>query len=94
MKPSIEQSNPTWTRVRPEGRMLRPKEVADTLSLSRSQIYEMISRGEFPPFVKLSARASALPESWLHAFLSFRALAFPSNQRLGNRESDGRGEVQ
>ncbi len=88
------ETHPTWTRIRPEGRMLRPREVADRLGLSRSQIYEMISRGEFPPFVKLSARASALPESWLSAFLTFRTFAFPSNQGHGNREFANRGEVQ
>ncbi len=88
------ETKPSWTRIRPEGRMLRPKEVADRLGLSRSQIYEMIARGEFPPFVKLSARASALPESWLSAFLTFRTFAFPSNQGPGDREFASRGEVQ
>lgn len=58
-----------WSNVAPSGKMLRPQEVVSRVGLSRSQIYQMISEGRFPPFIKLSERAAALPESWLGAFV-------------------------
>jgi predicted DNA-binding transcriptional regulator AlpA len=57
-----------WESVQPKGRMMRPKEVSHLCGLSISQIYEMIRQGEFPPFIKIGTRASAMPESWLNAF--------------------------
>ena len=57
----------------PCGRLLRPNEVFGRTGLSKAQVYEMIKNGQFPPFLKLSARASALPESWLDAFVEHRA---------------------
>lgn len=53
--------------------MLRPYEVFERVGLSRSQVYLMIAAREFPPFLKLSERTSALPESWLDAFLASKA---------------------
>ena len=58
-----------WNNISAAGQMLRPQEVASRVGLSRSQIYQMISEGRFPPFIKLSDRASALPEAWLDAFV-------------------------
>ncbi|WP_068316369.1 helix-turn-helix transcriptional regulator [Aliiruegeria sabulilitoris] len=52
--------------------MLRPAEVVERTGLSRSQIYQMIKDGVFPPFIKLSERASAMPEAWLDAFIALR----------------------
>ena len=75
----MTHSHPTqdrpWVNVRPSGRMYRPTAVVDRTGLSRSQIYQMISEGRFPPFIPLSTRAVALPESWLDAFLEARAHA-------------------
>jgi predicted DNA-binding transcriptional regulator AlpA len=49
----------------------------------------MIAEGKFPPFVKLSARASALPEAWLRAFIDAKAA-----DAIGNkRPSDRNGEI-
>lgn len=62
-----------WNELPPEGRMLRPREVARLTGLSKSKIYAMIAVGEFPAFVKLAQRASALPETWLRAFIEHRA---------------------
>jgi len=62
-----------WRSVEPTGRLLRPTEVVATVGLSRSQVYHMISEGRFPPFIKLSDRASAMPEAWLDAFVQQRA---------------------
>lgn len=69
MENEISDKRP-WEQVRPSGRLLRPKEVVARTGLSRSQVYQMISEGKFPPFIKLSERTSALPESWLEAFVS------------------------
>ncbi len=61
---------PFWCEIEPSGRLLRPSEVIRKTGLSRSQIYQMISEGRFPPFLKLSERASAMPEAWLNAFVA------------------------
>lgn len=62
-----------WKALEPSGRLLRPAEVVRRVGLSRSQIYQMIGEGRFPPFLKLSARASAMPEAWLDAFIKTQA---------------------
>jgi predicted DNA-binding transcriptional regulator AlpA len=83
MKTEQNQISKNWENVSPTGRMLRPNEVIATTGLSRSQIYSMISNREFPPFIKLSARASALPEAWLEAFIALRvAGTFNSVNRI------------
>ena len=64
---------PNWKDLAPEGRLLRPSEVASHTGLSKSQIYQMIKDGEFPPFIKIGKRASALPQSWLDAYVSYHA---------------------
>lgn len=65
----MDQNSTPWLGIEPAGRLLRPTEVVKTVGLSRSQIYQMISEGRFPPFIKLSDRASAMPEAWLSAFV-------------------------
>jgi prophage regulatory protein len=59
--------------VEPSGRLLRPSEVVRLTGLSKSAIYAKISDGEFPPFLKIGVRASAMPQSWLAAFVKARA---------------------
>lgn len=66
-------SRKPWTGVPPHGRLLRPNEVFGRTGLSKAQVYAMIKEGQFPPFLKLSGRASALPEVWLDAFVEHRA---------------------
>ena len=67
--------------MKPQGQMLRPQQVIERTGLSRTQIYQMIADQRFPPFIKLSTRASALPESWLAAFIEQRAeLALSQNR--------------
>ncbi len=55
-------------------RFLRISEVTKTTSLSRSQIYLLISKGEFPKQHKLGERAAAWLESeimdWMNSKLS------------------------
>jgi prophage regulatory protein len=62
-------STPFWEKIDPAGRMLRIRDVVHLTGLSRSQIYALIAEGRFPPLVKLSTRASAVPEAWLNAYL-------------------------
>jgi prophage regulatory protein len=81
--------NRPWEGVAPRGAMLRPSVVVERTGLSKSSIYEMISEGRFPPFVKLSARASAMPEAWLNAFISAKA----ADAICNNRPLDRNGEV-
>lgn len=62
-----------WETLKPQGQMLRPQQVIERTGLSRTQIYQMIAEQRFPPFIKLSTRASAMPENWLAAFIEQRA---------------------
>lgn len=74
------QSRP-WENLKPKGDMLRPQQVIQRTGLSRTQIYQMIAERRFPPFIKLSTRASALPENWLYSFLEHRASIALSSER-------------
>ena len=76
MSASNENAGHPWKGLSPTGRLLRPGEVVERTGLSRSQIYQMISEERFPPFIKLSTRASAMPEVWLDAFVVMRAGRF------------------
>lgn len=53
-------------------KVLRLPEVRARIGLSRSQVYLMIKRGEFPPPIKIGARASAWMESDVDAWLAER----------------------
>ncbi len=66
-------SNSSWAGVPPTGRLLRPAEVCKRVGLSRSQVYDLIRRGAFPPFIKLSPGTSAMPEAWLDEFVHTKA---------------------
>ena len=72
MSDNTHNTDHPWKSVEPAGRLLRPADVVDRTGLSRSQIYQMISEERFPPFIKLSTRASAMPEAWLNAFIEMR----------------------
>ncbi|WP_217356925.1 AlpA family transcriptional regulator [Ruegeria sp. HKCCA4812] len=82
MQAQSPESDRSWSDVVPGGQMLRPQEVVSRVGLSRSQIYQMISEGRFPPFIKLSERASAMPETWLDAFVQDRARALCEKGQL------------
>ncbi|MCC0005318.1 MAG: AlpA family phage regulatory protein [Methylobacteriaceae bacterium] len=41
--------------------------------MGKTAIYKAIATGDFPPFIKIGGRASALPQSWLDAFVEYRA---------------------
>ena len=47
------------TQISPDDRFVRMSELQKIVSLSRSQIYALISKGAFPKQVKLGEKASA-----------------------------------
>ena len=58
-----------WEGLPPTTPLLRPKQVLQATGLSRSTMYEMISRGEFPRFIRVGPRTSGMPKAWLEAYL-------------------------
>ncbi|MFP9139235.1 helix-turn-helix transcriptional regulator [Devosia sp. XGJD_8] len=62
-----------WSDIDPAGAQYRVKDVQLLLRISRGKIYEMISSGELPPLIKIGERCSAMPKSWLDAYIRFRA---------------------
>lgn len=62
-----------WQNVDPAGVQYRIKDVQSLLRISRAKIYDMINRGELPPLIKLGQRASAMPQSWLDAYIRHQA---------------------
>ncbi len=53
-------------------RLLRLKEVMARTALSRSSIYALAARGDFPPPLKLTPRASGWLESAIDAWIASR----------------------
>ena len=51
-------------------RLLRMKQVAHNSGLSRSKIYDMIAKGEFPAPVKFGERLSLWPESEVNQWIT------------------------
>jgi prophage regulatory protein len=57
----------------PAERHLRRPVVEEITGLSRSTIYDLMARGQFPRPVKLTTKAVAWPESAIQAWLDERA---------------------
>jgi prophage regulatory protein len=57
--------------------LLRLRDVQSTTGLSRSAIYDLASRGHFPPPIKISPRASAWVaaevDAWIERKIAERA---------------------
>ena len=53
-------------------RILRRPAVENKVGLSRSSIYELMTKGEFPKQIRLSARAVGWTESSIDAWLESR----------------------
>ena len=71
-----EQQMPHWREWKPQDglqRMLRLKQVQEVVGFKSTQIYEQISKGKFPPPVKVSDRASAWIEGEILDWLAQRA---------------------
>lgn len=60
-------------------RIYRRKEVEALFGLSRSTIYALMARGEFPRPVRISARAVGWPETALVRWQAQRAESIPQN---------------
>jgi len=60
-------------------RMLKIREVSKQVGVCRSLIYLWIQRGEFPPPVKLTPKASRWPESCVQKWI---ALKIENSNRL------------
>ncbi len=58
-----------------EATILRLRDVRETVRLSKSQIYALIARGEFPKPFKLSARASGWDAESVRAWIESRKAA-------------------
>lgn len=85
---SIDQQPRYWESVPVLGPIWRPKELCKRLGVSRSQAYQMIADGSLPPFIKLSDRASGMPDSWLTAFLEIQARKSLQLRREDNATKD------
>ena len=70
----------------PPTRILRLPDLKAKIRLGRSAIYDMISRGEFPHQVQLSARTSGWLESEVDAWLLERA-ALRDGKAAGNTKN-------
>lgn len=66
-------------------RFLRIGEVARVIALSRSQIYLLISKGEFPKQYKLGERAAGWLESEISDWM---------DSKLSGAVNSGKGEVK
>ena len=62
-------TNPGFVKTE---KFLRIKQVQDFSGLSRSQIYALVAKGEFPRQIKLSEKASAWLLSELETWMSER----------------------
>ena len=69
----MARSTEFWKSLDPKGQQLRPIEVCELTGLSKAQIYNLIKDGSFPPFLKIGKRASAMPKTWLDAYLNDKA---------------------
>jgi prophage regulatory protein len=71
-------ANPHWPEelIQMSDKFLRMSEVRRRVPLSRSQIYLLMSRNEFPKPVSLGARAVGFLESEVDAWITARVAAF------------------
>jgi prophage regulatory protein len=60
-------------------RILRWPEVENRIGICRSQAHLLVSKGEFPPPIKLGARASGWLESEINVWLTQRIAACRSD---------------
>jgi prophage regulatory protein len=60
------------SQVNPDDVLFRLPRVRQVTGLSRSTIYLLVSRGQFPPPVRLSERAVGWPASAVHGWVQER----------------------
>ena len=67
--------------------ILRPKELAEALDISRSTLYRMEKRGELPKRRKISENTRGWPRSEIIEWLENRPVANPSMEQAGEEEA-------
>lgn len=67
--------SPDRTHLGVHMKILRIKEVCSRVSLSRTLVYDMVARRNFPPAIRIGARASGWLESEVDAWIKARAEA-------------------
>ena len=78
-----EQQQP---HQQPPTRILRLPDLKEKIRLGRSAIYDMISRGEFPQQIKLSAKSSGWIESEVEIWILQR-VALRDGKTAGNTKN-------
>ena len=53
-------------------KLLRLPQVLNTVGISRSALYQLIARGDFPKPIKIGKRASVWPESAVQRWIEMR----------------------
>ena len=69
-----ENRNITKDRSKPESKIIRPKELANMLSINISTLYKMQSDGQLPAKVKVSSHAVGWLRSDIEEWLSQRKM--------------------
>lgn len=59
-----------------------PKEVFVITTLSRTTIWRMVKRGEFPAPVRLSLGRNGWPKVAIHLWIRLRCMTIPSNDNF------------
>jgi prophage regulatory protein len=62
------------------GKLLRVPQVLDRLGCSRSTLYKMVRKGQFPQQMKIGEKISAWPEAQVERWLADRAPGEPTKQ--------------
>lgn len=78
-----DNSKRPWVVLEPSGPYLRPPQVYDITGMSKSLVYQLIHKGEFPPFLKPTRGVSLMPGNWLDAYLG--KLADDAVEQKSNR---------
>ncbi|MFD0914946.1 helix-turn-helix transcriptional regulator [Pseudahrensia aquimaris] len=73
MSKKPHKSKDYWVEIPPVAPLLRPNEVLELTGLSRTTLYSLIAAGNFPPFMIIGQRASAMPKVWLDAYVQHQA---------------------
>jgi len=74
ISPKSKNRNVTKDRSQPESKIIRPKELANMLSISISTLYKMQNDGQLPDKVKISSHAVGWLRSEIEEWLGKRKM--------------------
>jgi len=74
ISPKSKNRNVTKDRSQPESKIIRPKELANMLSISISTLYKMQNDGQLPDKVKISSHAVGWLRSDIEEWLGKRKM--------------------